>query len=115
MTALPGFERFLNRKGLAMSDPFLPQQPDLDALRQARVGKQRGEQNQPVKPRQVHQTKRRGQWGIRQPRPECHDGQCREGQGPACPALKEGDFIGANDMDNECLRHQRLDEPAGLK
>ena len=31
------------------------------------------------------------------------------------PTLQERDLIGANDMDNEGLGHQRFDEPAGLK
>ena len=41
----------------AGSNPFLPQQPDFDRLRKARVGKQCDEQNRPVKPRQVYEAK----------------------------------------------------------
>jgi hypothetical protein len=29
--------------------------------------------------------------------------------------LQKRDLVGANDVNNERLRHQRLDEPAGLK
>jgi len=29
--------------------------------------------------------------------------------------LYEGNFVGADDVNDECLRHHRLDEPAGLK
>ena len=35
--------------------------------------------------------------------------------GQTRPALQEGNLIGANDVDDERLRHQGLDEPAGLE
>ena len=36
-------------------------------------------------------------------------------QRPTGPALQEGDAVGANDVDDERLRQQRFDEPAGLE
>ena len=95
--------------------PFQPQQPDLDPLRKAHIGKQRKQEDRPVHPWQVGQAQRRGQRRIRQPCSEGHDGECSDQQRPACTALEERDLIGANDMNNERLRHDGLNEPSRLK
>ena len=55
-------------------DPLLSQQPHFDDLRKAHVAEQREQQNWPVQSRQVRETQRRGQGGIRQPHAKCHDG-----------------------------------------
>ena len=96
-------------------DPVSTQQPYFNDLRQAHVAEQREHKNWPVKPWQVREAQGRGQRGIRQPHAQSHDCCCCGRQRPTRTALQEGDFIGTNDVDDERLRHQRLDEPSGLK
>jgi hypothetical protein len=55
-------------------DPLLSQQQNFHGLRKAHIAKQRQDQDRPVHPWQVYEPQRRGEWGIRQPHSEGHDG-----------------------------------------
>ena len=57
-------------------DPFHPQQPNLDALRKARVGKERQQEDWPIRPGEVGQAQRGSQRRIGQPRTEGHYREC---------------------------------------
>ena len=50
-----------------------------------------------------------------QPDAHHHHRERRERQRPAGPALQERNLVGADDVDDQGLRQQRLDEPAGLE
>src|SRR5215831_7313040 len=66
------------------------------------------------RPGQWNKSQRGSKSAEGQDRPHRHDEQRADQQRPARPALK---WIthGADDVDHERLRGQRLDEPAGLK
>lgn len=44
-----------------------------------------------------------------------NDTECRQEERATRPTLEERNFMGANDVDNECLGDERFDEPSGTE
>ena len=88
---------------------------DLDALGQEDVAEERQYDQRPVERGQRRETQPARNGRKRQPGAERHDDGGGDRQRPTGPALQEGDAVGANDVNDERLRQQRLDEPAGLE
>src|SRR5580700_5397267 len=63
----------------------------------------------------MRETQHTGKWRVRQPHANANDHNRRDSKGPAGPALKKRDFLGANYVDYQRLRDQRFDEPASLE
>src|SRR5664280_2581402 len=90
-------------------------EPGLHHLGQQRVAQQHDGQIQPEQRRERDESKRVRQRRYRQPGAGRYDNYGSEAERPTGPALDERDFVGANDMDDECLGEERLHKPAGVE
>ena len=79
------------------------------------VAEERQRQQGPVERGQRREPKPRADGERRQPHADRHDDRGGDHQRPTGPALEERDAVGADDVDDERLREQRFDEPAGLE
>ena len=94
---------------------WITNHPGLDDLRQGDVAKQRQRQERPELPRQRHESQRPGQRRKRQLRADAHDENGRHRQLPARARLDERNQVRADDVDDERLRHDGFDKPAGVE
>ena len=86
----------------------LANEPGLHELGQDRIGQQHSGQIQPVERRERDKAEGVGQRRDRQPGAGRDDDYGGEDERPTGPALDERDFVGANDMDDQCLGAERL-------
>ena len=97
------------------SEPGSADKPHLHGLCEQDVAKQRSEQDWPIERRQRGESERGREGRVGQPRGDGHDRHGGHRELPTRATLDEGNFIGADDVDDQRLGNERLDEPAGLK
>ena len=91
------------------------EEPGFDHLRQQYITNHHHRQQQPVQGRKCDEPECASQWRNRQQSAHDYNDQGGGDQRPAGPAFNKWDFVGANDMDDQRLRKQAFDKPAGVE
>jgi hypothetical protein len=92
-------------------DPRFADQPRLHDLGEHYVAKDREQKDRPIQQRQLRETELRGHRRKWKPYCDAHDNDGGDCELPARTALDEGQLLGGNDMNDQCLEAPR---PVGL-
>ena len=106
---------FLVETSQLFLNPTLADEPGLDDLRQPHIADQRQQQKRPIERRQGNKPEWCRERRVGKIRAECHNDDRRQSELPTSARVDERNEIGANNVNDERLCHERFYKPARVK